>query len=81
MKKYLNTIDAFILQCHWQDLALIKVATAAVGVLLGLMIPRRTRKFAAITAAIVAVGAAVPMVLKLLRMFGLFEDEQELFDD
>ena len=81
MKKYLNTVNAFILQCDWRDLAFIKAATAAVGVLLGLMIPRKTRKFAAITAAIVAIGAAVPMVLKLLRMFGLCEDVQELFDD
>ena len=80
MKKYLNTINAFLIQSDWKDLALIKTATAAVGVLMGLLIPKKTRKFAAVTAGLVAVAATVPVILKLLQMFGICEDEQDMFE-
>ena len=44
MKKLFTVADEYVRQSDWKDLALIKFCLAAIGVLIGMHIPREKRK-------------------------------------
>lgn len=64
MKTLFTIADDYIRQSDWRDLALIKFCLCAMGVLLGLAVPRRTRKLAAVLALFTFIGTYVPLMIK-----------------
>ena len=71
---FLSCADRYAAQSTWKDFALVKLCLASIGVLLGLSIPARHRKGAALLAGLVA----LPTYLVLLRRFFPFLWEDEL---
>ena len=66
MKKLFSAADGYIAGMNWRDLALVKLCLCAVGVMLGLAAPRRTRKWAALGAALLFAATYLPLMLKFI---------------
>ena len=44
MKSLFSYADAYIKNCTWKDLALVKFCLCAIGVMIGLSVPKEKRK-------------------------------------
>lgn len=66
MKKFFSYADEYVKQSSWKDFALVKFCLCAAGVLIGLALPPKARKRAAIVAAFVFVVTYIPLMLKFL---------------
>lgn len=70
MKRLLEAGNACIAEMDWRDMALVKFCLCAMGMLLGLAVPKRGRKWAALGAAIIFVATYIPLVLRFLPHLG-----------
>ena len=78
MKQLFGFVDVYLARSDWKDLTLIKFCLFSMGLLAGMVIPRKSRKPAGIAAAIVFVLTYVPLMAKF---FGIvFEDTEEISD-
>ena len=68
MKKLFALADRYLRESTWRDLALIKLCLCAVGVLLGLAVPRGRRKLPLLAAAAVFALTYIPLMGKLARI-------------
>ena len=68
MKKLMNYGNEFIKQSDWKDVALIKLCLCAIGMMLGMTLPKKVRKPAAFIAVTVFIFTYIPLILKLLRI-------------
>lgn len=59
--------NAYIRWCDWKDISLLKLCLLALGVLLGLVLPKKARKPAACVAVVVFVLTYVPAMARFLR--------------
>lgn len=69
--------DRYLQQSSWKDLALVKFCLCAVGVLLGLAVPRSRRRQIGF-AAVVLVSTYVPLMSKFLHVVVQARREEEL---
>ena len=69
MKKLFALADRYLQESNWKDLALIKLCLCAIGVMMGLAIPRGKRRLPLLAAASVFVLTYIPLMKKLLRIF------------
>lgn len=67
MKRFVNWINDYIASLDWKDLACIKLCTAALGVLVGLLIEKRYKKLAAILSSIVFLNTAAFTLYPLFK--------------
>ena len=58
--------DVYIKESTWKDLALVKFCLCAIGVMLGMFIPREKRTFAFGAAFTVFAVTYVPLMVKFL---------------
>lgn len=59
MKRFFDWINNYITGLDWKDLVCIKLCTAALGVLVGLLLQTKHKKLAAIMSSIVFINTAV----------------------
>ncbi|BAL00167.1 hypothetical protein OBV_29680 [Oscillibacter valericigenes Sjm18-20] len=76
MKKLFSAADRYLQTCDWRDVAVLKFCLCALGVLMGLAVPARKKKFAMRVAALVFVVTYVPLLAKFLPVLFGKEDEK-----
>lgn len=60
--------DRYIKKSSWKDLALIKFCLFSIGILVGIGIPKKNRKFAGIIAAAVFAVTYIPLMVKFIAV-------------
>lgn len=78
MKYLFTAADDYIRQADWRDLALIKFCLCSVGILIGLSIPKRSRKLVGVVAMLAFVGSYVPLMIKFFGVFKGCAVEQDI---
>lgn len=68
MKRLFDWGNAYIRECDWKDLALVKFCLCAMGVLIGLCVPEKKRKIPLILAGIVFLATSIPLMVKFGRV-------------
>lgn len=68
MRKLFDWADRWIAAATWRDVALVKLCLCAMGVLIGLCIPRRRKKGVAAAASAVFAMTYAPLMAKFLRL-------------
>lgn len=64
MMKLLDAADIYLSRCKWQDMALLKCCLCAMGIIFGMSLPKKGRKFFWIVAPLVFVVTCVPLMMK-----------------
>lgn len=64
MKNIFNSVTIYVRQLDWTGLALLKFCLCAFGVLIGLALPKRARKSAALLSFCVFIATCLPLMLK-----------------
>lgn len=68
MKNLFKYADEYVRQSDGKDMGLLKICLAALGIMIGVCIPKKNKKPALITAGLVFVGTAVPQLVKFFRI-------------
>lgn len=68
MEKLFECANQYVKESNWKDLALIKFCLCAMGVMIGLSIPREKRKIPFLVAGIVFAVTYVPLMVKFIRI-------------
>lgn len=76
--KLFTYADRYLQQSSWKDLALVKFCLCAVGVLIGLAVPRSRRRQFAFGALVVFATTYIPLMYKFLRVAVQARREEEL---
>lgn len=76
--KLFTYADRYIKQSSWKDLALIKFCLCAIGVLIGLAVPRSRRRQFAFGAVVVFLTTYVPLMSKFAHVVVQTRREEEL---
>lgn len=63
MNKLFKLGDAYLAQCTWRDLALIKFCLASIGFIAALFVPREKRKLPFIIAVVVFLGTYIKLMV------------------
>lgn len=64
MKFLFRSADAYLRQCDWRDLALVKFCLFSMGVIAGTALPPKAKKPAIATAAAVFAATYIPLMVK-----------------
>lgn len=68
LKKLFSYADQYLQESNWKDLALVKLCLCALGVIIGLSIPKEKRKYPLIFAGILFVATFMPLMVKFFIM-------------
>ncbi len=60
--------DEYVRRSSWKDLALIKLCLCAIGVMLGLCVPKEKRRPILIVTAVVFLATYIPLMVKFVRI-------------
>lgn len=77
MKKLIGYVQGYIKQMNMLDLGLLKLCLLAMGVLLGIAVPKKLRDYIAIAASSIFTGSYVLCMTKFLRFLLGCKQEQE----
>lgn len=79
MKFLFRSADAYLRQCDWRDLALVKFCLFSMGVIAGIALPPKAKKPAIVTATAVFVATYIPLMFKYGKIVAgmLKSSEQE----
>ncbi len=69
MKSLFSYADAYIKNCTWKDLALVKFCLCAIGVMIGLSVPKEKRKIPFLGALLVFLVTYFPLMGKLCSCY------------
>ncbi|HOO27722.1 MAG TPA: permease of phosphate ABC transporter [Lachnospiraceae bacterium] len=77
MKKLFAVADQYLKSCGWKDMALIKLCLLAMGMLIGMAIPGKSRKAVVLGAVVAFIATYIPLMYKFLPILreGLSGDE------
>lgn len=64
MKKLFTCADQYLQESDWKDLTLIKFCLCAMGIMIGLSVPKEKKKVPFIIAGIVFVITYIPLMIK-----------------
>lgn len=64
MKKLFACADQFIKESDWKDLALVKFCLCAMGIMIGLCIPKEKKKYPFLMAFTVFLVTYIPLMVK-----------------
>lgn len=76
--KLFDYADAYLRESDWKDLAMIKFCLFAMGLLMGMALPKKARLPAACVAMFVFVITYVPLILKFFAVAKDYSKEIEL---
>jgi len=68
MKEICKCADAFVQKCSIKDFALLKICLCAVGIMVGLSIPEKKRKWPLMAAGFVFVFSYVLIMAKFVKI-------------
>lgn len=68
MKKLFEYADQYVQESDWKDLAMLKFCLCAIGVMIGVAIPKKDKKAAATVAAGVFAVTYVPLMSKFVKI-------------
>lgn len=68
MKKLFDTADEYLRQSDWKDMAMLKFCLAAMGVLIGTIIPKKHKEAAQVFAWSIFVATYIPLMAKFFRI-------------
>ncbi len=77
MKKIFAIADEYLKQSDWKTLALLKFCLCAVGVMVGLALPKKTHRIAAFSATAVFAATYIPLMLKLFKICAGDQQKQQ----
>ena len=75
MKCLFSCANQYVKESDWKDFALVKLCLCAIGVMIGLAIPKKKKKMPLLIAAIVFIGTYIPLMTKFLRIVFRREDD------
>ena len=64
MTKFFEAADLYISQCRWQDIALLKFCLLALGIMIGMGIPRKRKNAFCVITSVIFGFTLVPMLMK-----------------
>lgn len=67
MIKLIDFVNAYLDECDWKDLTLIKFCLCALGLFVGLMIPKNKKKLLAVISIIAFAVSFIPLMLRFLK--------------
>lgn len=68
MKKIFECANQYVKESDWKDLALIKCCLCAIGIMIGLSIPKEKRKYPFLVAGIVFAVTYIPLMVKYVKI-------------
>ncbi|MDD3417348.1 MAG: permease of phosphate ABC transporter [Lachnospiraceae bacterium] len=68
MKKLFKYADVYAQKCSWKDFALLKICLCALGIMIGLSIPKDKKKMSLIAASTVFTASYIPLMTKFLKI-------------
>ena len=74
MKCLFSCANEYVKESDWKDLALLKFCLCAIGVMIGLAIPKKKKKVPFMVAGVVFTVTYIPLMTKFLRIM-LSKDE------
>ncbi|GLB32611.1 hypothetical protein LAD12857_45340 [Lacrimispora amygdalina] len=69
MKQLIDCADQYIRQCRIRDFALLKICLCAVGMIIGLSIPEKKRKWPLAAAGFVFMFSYVLLMAEFLKIY------------
>lgn len=69
MKALFDAVAVYMKSCKWQDMALLKICLCAVGIMIGLSVPKKHKMKFWVIAPLVFLVTYVPLMLKFLRAY------------
>lgn len=67
MRKLFECANAYLEECDWKDLALLKFCMCAVGIMIGLCVPKEKKKYPFVIAGIVFAATYIPLMGKYVK--------------
>ena len=77
MKDWFHYADAYIKECDWKDMALIKICLFSLGVFIGTLLPTRRKKCILIISSLVYVARYIPIMTKFVK--SILSSREKLF--
>lgn len=68
MKKLFEYADVYAQKCNWKDFALLKICLCALGIMIGLSIPKDKKKETFGVAGIVFTASYIPLTVKFIKI-------------
>ena len=75
MKCLFSCANQYVKESDWKDFALVKLCLCAIGVMIGLAVPKKKKKMPLLIAAIVFIATYIPLMTKFLRIVFRKEDD------
>ena len=75
MKCLFSCANQYVKESDWKDFALVKLCLCAIGVMIGLAVPKKKKKMPLLIAAIVFIATYIPLMTKFLRIVFLKEED------
>ena len=75
MKCLFSCANQYVKESDWKDFALVKLCLCAIGVMIGLAVPKKKKKMPLLIAAIVFIATYIPLMTKFLRIVFRREDD------
>ena len=66
MEKLFRVAEEYIKGMKWQDMALLKFCLCALGIVIGISLPKKWKKGVLIGAAVVFIVTYIPLIIKLV---------------
>ena len=74
MKHLFKTADRYIQTSDWKLFAIIKFCLLSLGMLAGILVPKKHRTLVLLGSLAVFLGTYIPLMARLVKMFGEKED-------
>ncbi len=68
MKTLFDYANAYAKQCSWKDFALIKFCLCAIGIIIGVLLPKAGTKPALMIAGTVFIITYIPLMVKFIKL-------------
>ncbi len=68
MKKCKCYYNMYMNQCNWKDMLLFKICLCAMGMMIGLKVPKEKKKCIFRTVSIIFIGSYIPLMTKLMKI-------------
>lgn len=75
MKKLFDYADHYCKQTNWKDMSLLKTCLCAIGVLIGLCVPKEKKRPVFLGAALLFAATYVPLMAKFIRVTAGYHKE------
>ena len=75
MKCLFSCANQYVKESDWKDFALVKLCLCAIGVMIGLAIPKKKKKMPLLIAALVFIATYITLMTKFLRIVFRKEDD------